>query len=231
MESSSSEPLERMKVAENRHRRNKKTAIIAISIVVIIILASVAYRNMVISGDDWDDGLLELRSYDYEFTLKIVNVTGPYEIIIPIIVMTTGDVLPEIDFLTLAPSKCELVDTEHGLGLKVTGDGPFEGKLTGAVENLHKSDMEDRGDAYISVVEGGIVGIEDRNVTEVWMYSDQEELDIRITATYDEHREWVNWLGITDHGGYSGWMQEVRCDTELDWSKYPFAHRHNYWGH
>lgn len=195
-------------------------------LVVVAVLVGALMYHAVYSrkGEDYDDGDLVIHKLKYSYLVSIENVSGPFEVIIPVPMKRNGDVVPSIDYAEMAPGSCELVETDHGWGLRIWGDGPLKKELTGSVDGLRNSDMNEWGFPFLSMVEGGTENIDlTEDELDLWMYSSCATLTAFFRLDYDSHRDWINWYGKVTWVSGVGWRQKVFAFDALGWSRQPLV--------
>jgi hypothetical protein len=198
--------------------------VIAIVFVIVLMVSILSYWMYRYNPEDYDDGELILHDREYVYTISIQNVTGAYEVIVPIVVMRSGVVLDLMDFEEMAPDRCEVVETEYGLGLRIWGVEPFQGTLRGEYTGLRESELGDYGYPFFSTMEGDVSVLRPWEEEEVylWMYSNRSNLDIDCTVRTDSHRDWVNMWGQVTWTSGGGSQLVMSNTTALDWNLYSF---------
>lgn len=198
----------------------------AIVVVVILLVAILSYVVIRRTGEDYDEGDLVLHDHTYQYTISIQNVTGPYEVIVPLVVVRSGEALKLMDFEDVAPGRCELVNTDHGWGLKVWGEEPVHKSLKGEVTGLRESELDDYGYPFLSMVDGDIELLRpwEEEEMSLWMSSSCSTLKVHSTVRFDSHREWINWYGKITWTSGSGSMLELSNTTALGWKTYRFEY-------
>jgi len=190
---------------------------IALSTSAMVVLVAIYLPASTSTVEDWEDGLLILNDYEYIYDALVTNVTGPYEVVLPVPLMRDGRVIPEIDFSS--GRRIELSCSTWGWGLRVVGDHDLNVHLEGRVENLRNSESIDRGFPFLSTLMGDV------NLSgplpaqgHVWVFSNHNGLRVTLRVDVVMSRSWVNRAGETSFRDGIGWAQRMDCMTPSGWS-------------
>jgi len=200
----------------------RSKAIITSLTVVVILFCSISGSAVVSPRADWDEGKLVLHSYAYEYDVLISNVSGSYEIILPVPLLRDGRVVPELDFNLRPKSMLALTRTPYGWGLRVTRDRALSIHLEGEITNLRTSESTDRGIPYLSTIDWGSTVPDARTFNgSAWIYSNRTDVRVTIQVDVEMSRDWITWFGLPAFADAIGWQQELDCQTILGWDSHP----------
>ncbi len=163
------------------------------------------------------------RFYYYQYHVEIIGASSGYVLTLPIPVLEDGSILDDIDFENIEQADADIVQTAHGPGLRITGNGNLVINLKGEYDaRTNSPDHIYDGTPVLSMCSlNHSYEIWNETSGQVWLESDTEGVSIQLIF----ESWWKNWKisGGIFHNGYvrggDGYGQIIEKNLSEGWNQ------------
>jgi len=205
--------------ARGRYSKRRKIAIIFLICLLIGLIIFYVVEGLYI------EGLPTGRFYHYSYHVEIGDVSSGYVLTLPIPVLEDGSIIPHIDFENIEQADAKIVQTAHGPGLLIAGDGNLVINLKGEYDaRTNSPDHEYDGTPVLSMCSlNHSYEIWNETSGQVWLESDTEGVSILIIFE-SWWKDWKIRSGIFHNGyvrGGDGYGQIIEKYLSEGWNQCP----------